>query len=303
MRFSVDPWDPSYGAPVDDAAPADSSATVNTAVERPPGEWSPVRGGHADRGEPVVFVDGVRRVEARVWIEDGSGAIGLAASWAAGAVRCDGRAEVVATEVRRGVFAASAGLEPVVTTAGTFAAAATASGSPEVLSLALQERLGRLEVELAEQVRREPPALLVVDGPLRGRQHLASAIGMIKAQHVRYLPEPLDAVLDALAPGERTPLFTIGTTWSRHSWYLRLPGSPTARTGLVRCECSADLAPPEAALLAERSAALLPRYASSRHRDPRAPQNLAPIAGLERRLRHLLGDALVVRRALQRSAA
>ena len=34
----------------------------------------------------------------------------------------------------------------------------------------------------------------------------------------------------------------------------------------------------------------LPRFASSPYKDPRAPQNLTPIAGLERKLRGMLGD-------------
>ena len=44
------------------------------------------------------------------------------------------------------------------------------------------------------------------------------------------------------------------------------------------------------------------RFAASAYKDPRAPQNLIPIAGLERRLRALLGDPRLLHRAL-RSAA
>ena len=41
------------------------------------------------------------------------------------------------------------------------------------------------------------------------------------------------------------------------------------------------------------------RFASDPMHDPRAPQNLIPIGGLEARLKHLLGDASVVRRAIE----
>jgi hypothetical protein len=51
--------------------------------------------------------------------------------------------------------------------------------------------------------------------------------------------------------------------------------------------------------LADLSAALLPRFASSAGRDPRAPQNLYPIGGLENALRHKMGDTLVIRRAIE----
>jgi hypothetical protein len=41
------------------------------------------------------------------------------------------------------------------------------------------------------------------------------------------------------------------------------------------------------------------RFASDATRDRRAPQNLLPIGGLEARLKHLLGDPAVVRRAIE----
>jgi hypothetical protein len=49
--------------------------------------------------------------------------------------------------------------------------------------------------------------------------------------------------------------------------------------------------------------ATLPRFASRPHREPRAPQNLYPIAGLEHRLRHLLGDSVLLERSLRLAAA
>ena len=100
-------------------------------------------------------------------------------------------------------------------------------------------------------------------------------------------------------------MFRLTSTggWSRYSWYLRLPcpaGAPWA--GIVRLECSAELAVGEAATLAGRTQVTLARYASAGYKDSRAPQNLYPIAGLERALRRRLGDAGVLYRAL-RSAA
>jgi len=46
----------------------------------------------------------------------------------------------------------------------------------------------------------------------------------------------------------------------------------------------------------------LQRYASAGYKDSRAPQNLYPIAGLERALRRRLGDPGVVYRALRAAA-
>jgi hypothetical protein len=102
-----------------------------------------------------------------------------------------------------------------------------------------------------------------------------------------------------LRPSQRTPVFHLGSVWGGWSWYLRLPGASGAPwSGIVRVECSPELTAEQAIELAEVSVATLPRFASSAYKDPRAPQNLVPIAGLERRLRGMLGDARVLHRAL-----
>jgi hypothetical protein len=145
--------------------------------------------------------------------------------------------------------------------------------------------------------------LLVVDGPLRGRTHLDRTVGYIKTHHASYLPAAQAAVVGALEPGQRTPVFMMGTSWRRHSWYLRLPGAPGVPwSGVVRLECSPDLPPAAVIRLADLTARLLPPLASAPHKDPRAPQNLVPIGGLERELRRRLGDQQLLYRAL-RSAA
>lgn len=310
MKVSVDAWDPSYGTSVDSDPLADPTASVNVGVERPAGDWAPITAAAGlEVPDEVVFVDGVRRVEARVWVEpdtvDGDVAAGLCASWAAGAVRCNGGpSRLAAAQVGRGLFTASRHAQDLVTRHGTFIGHVTAGASPEALSLALQERMTAAELDVATTARTHGDALLVVDGPLRGRQHLTGTVGLVKTHHVDYLPTEVRGVLRALGAGQRTPVFTIGTTWSRHSWYLRLPGpngGPMA--GIVRIEAPATLAPAEAARLADVTAAVLPRFASTPHKDPRAPQNLVPIAGLERELRRRLGDPQLLYRALRVAAA
>ncbi len=54
--------------------------------------------------------------------------------------------------------------------------------------------------------------------------------------------------------------------------------------------------------MANLSQATLPRYASVEYKDSRAPQNLYPIAGLERDLRRRLGDTRLLYRALRAAA-
>jgi hypothetical protein len=318
MEFSVDPWDPSYGQSADgesfggsaDDAGSDK-VTVKLDVELPADQWAPVEVMPLAGDPTVVFIDGVRRVDARVWLRDGDDRPypAIAASWAAGAVVVAGRqARVAAVEVGHGIVSAWADATEVVTAHGRFEAVKAKDGSPESLSSGLQQAMNRTEIAVATAAADAADAdLVIVDGPLRGRDHLTGAVGLVKTHHVAYLDGRAAEVLGALRVGERTPVFLIGGTgaggWVRYSWYVRLPGpgrSPLA--GVVRCEAPGRLKRDDVLDLADTTTALLPRFASEPHKDARAPQNLYPIAGLERQLRHRLGDARLMYRALVRAA-
>ena len=75
------------------------------------------------------------------------------------------------------------------------------------------------------------------------------------------------------------------TTWSRYSWYPRLPGGERHPwSGIVRCEASDEGKVGQFRTLADQTAAVLPVYASERHKEPQAPQNLYPIPPKELKL-------------------
>ena len=309
MKFSVDPWDPSYGASVESELDP-SEVAVNPDVEVPASAWAPIGALAAARVGTVLFVDGVRRIDARVWVEDDTGGVeaGVCASYAAGVVRAGTTAEIVATVVGRGLFSASRAIRPIPThyPEVTYEPYAAAASTPEGLWIAIQAQMGRREVEMAEVARRDAPAdaLVLLDGPVTNRAHIAAAVGVIKTHAKAYLQPDLHRFVGTLPAGARTPLFTIGGRGSRHSWYLRLPGGTDAPwSGIVRCECSADLAPADAIELAAKVVATVPRYASEPHKESRAPQNLYPVGGLERELRRRLGDPDLLYRALRVSSA
>lgn len=313
-RLFVDSWDPAYGGSFEGgdtgggpAAP--STAQVDPSVELAPDDWRPLTAPAGLRPPDVVLlVDGVRRIDAGLWTEepDGTSYPGLAASYAAGVVRCDlgrGVAELAGARVARGLFTASPSAGDVVIGQIRYELH-TVGGSGELSKLpaAVQGPLTALEVEVSGAARADGD-LLVVDGPLRNRRQLPRTIGYIKTQHSQYLPAVLAAVVTALRAGQRTPVFELGTAWGGYSWYVRLPGSNGAPwAGIVRVECSPDLTVAQAVELADLSLVTLPRFASTAYKDPRAPQNLIPIAGLERRLRALLGDARLLHRALTLAA-
>ena len=101
VTFTVDPWDPGYGLAfsedLDGGALEESSAELNPDLEIPAAQW------HAINPDPVpalpktvLFLDGVRRIDARVWVHGGGPqpGPGIAASFAAGLVSCDGAARI-----------------------------------------------------------------------------------------------------------------------------------------------------------------------------------------------------------------
>jgi hypothetical protein len=310
VRVDVDAWDPSYGTGFEaaDGPQGESSAQVATDVELPAKAWQPIEThGGVVPPDVVLLVDGVQRIDTRIWItdDDDETHLGLAASYAAGVVRCDlgrGAAELAATRIERGLFSACETAPTLVAGTARYPALRVGRGEPRDLQLGLQRHLRALEVAVSSAERVDGD-LLVVDGPLQERAHLPRALGYVKSHHKTYLPRELSPVVTSLRAGQRCPVFHLGTSWHRYAWYLRLPGpagSPWA--GIVRAECSADLDPAAAIQLAHLSTATLPRFASAAYKDPRAPQNLMPIAGLERRLRAMLGDARLLQRALSLAA-
>ena len=319
--FTVDPWDPGYAAALTVEALAELDATtaeLNLDIELPADRWRPLTPDPVTILPSVLLVaDGVRRIDARVWIDDPGGGMptpGIATSYASGLVRCDRHdgavAELAGVQVRRVLFSPSPHAPDIATPAGAYPARPAANGTPEQLSLALQQQLTELEVALAVDYRDraastlgDDPDLLLVDGPLRGRTHLPRTVGYIKTHQTAYLSGPQAGVVTALQAGERTPVFLMGTSWRRHSWYLRLPTRSTAPwAGIVRCEASADLPTQAVRTLADATALLLPPLAGVEYKDPRAPQNLVPIGGLEKLLRHRLGDTRLLYRALRAAA-
>ena len=312
--FSVDPWDPGYGMAFGDegegGALEESSAETDLNLELHAAGWRPLDPDPAATPPgTLLFLDGVRRIDARVWMHGTvpQPASGIAASFAAGLVCCDGAAHIAGVTVQRGLFTSNKDAADIVTRHAHYPARVADGGGIDQLSNALQARLTDAEVQLAITFRKDHPAdddLLIVDGPLRGRTHLPRVVGYIKTHHASYLPAEQAAVVAALRPGQRTPAFTMGTSWRRTSWYLQLPAAADVPwSGVVRLECSADLPRNQVTGLADMTARLLPRFASTPHKDPRAPQNLVPIGGLERELRRRLGDQQLLYRSLRAAAA
>jgi hypothetical protein len=258
----------------------------------------------------MAFVDGVRRIEHRVLVAEGQRTIfGLLGSFGVGAVHVDGVARVAREALGR-VLVTGGGLKPdpfVACVPGgsplRFDPRSEPENDPAVPVQGLQKAMRQSEAGLAERLSAEVDVVFL-DGPLSFLTPAArgSVVGFVKRQLRTYLEPAAHALLPRLETGERTPLFLIAGRDPRYSWYLRIARGrsiESALTGVVRLEAPAARGQDEAKSLADLSARELPRFASDAARDPRAPQNLYPIGGLEARLKHRLGDATVVRRAIE----
>lgn len=303
----IDPWAVEYGAETPGVStPAEEDADVDIATET--GDWRPIPVPTTGPSRPLLFVDGVRRIEARLVITAGErvlhGAIG---SYGVGAVRAeDGRAAFADHRIGRLIIFGS-GEHPGTTLALgrglVYEPVAAADDDPDAPVRALHASMRAAEEAFANSLS-AASALVIVDGPLNISQPgRGGAVGFIKRLHRMYVAPSQLAVVSTLPPGARSPIFLIRSAgrFGRYSWFLRL-GRPlrmeSAFTGIVRLEVAESIGLEGAVRLANEVTAVLPRFVPSRTRDPRAPQNLLPIGALEHHLRHHLGDARLIARRL-----
>lgn len=300
--LSVQVTDPTYGPMLD---PRETrAAAVRTDVEQV--AWAPCSPA-ATPAAALVFVDGIQQVEAWISVTPGDDphpVAGVAFAVGAGAVFCAGTtAEIRDLRIRRAVVTEGERcLHLPRVGAYAWDVRAGAGGEPRQLADRVATMRHEMERDVAERLT-APDRLVVLDGRLT---HLRDAggpvIGAVKSHHVMYLDGAEAGVVTALRVGQRTPLFAIGD--DRFSWYQRLPGVGEAGwAGILRGEVSRAFGVDTARRLADRAAQDLPRYAGRPHRDPRAPQNMQPIASLESRLRHRLGDRRLAFRAVRQAAA
>jgi hypothetical protein len=310
-RLFVEGWAPEYGAPFDpDEQLSPDEGSIDPSVERV--DWEPLEG--VDDGcDELAFVDGVRRVDARLLLDDPENgpAPGICGTFAVGATmwhRGQRRSEVSDVLVERWAVLGG-GREPVLPAVDlepAYRMTTTPSDDPSHLVKELHTRMRRAEGELASALAAS--RFVVADGPLNRPLAPLPVVGYIKSHRVTYLPVEQNAVIAELATGQRTPLFTIAADRPdvcRYSWYVRLAmfAGGHSWTGIVRCEASGRLARDDVRTIADRTAALLPLVGSEPYVDPRAPQNLVPIGALERELRHRMGDPGLVYRALRHAVS
>ena len=318
MRIALDPWGSDYAGQVSVPHEADGTETTVQALEEPiePGPWKAQRPQPSSLPAMTAVVDGVMRTDARAVVSQSeSRFLGLFCSLASGAVVVDRQVAIATIHVKRLFITGSgqSGPDTILVPAGTsaplsYASLSSAATTQDKLSEALMTEMRQTESVVAEQLS-GPDKLILADGNLTYIGGSSSVVGVIKSIHRMYLSSQRTKVLEQLQPGERTPLFRIQGGTKRESYdvfscYLRLTQPRRIEhtfAGLVRLEVKASLGPHKAVGLLDQASLKVFALASRAPKDPRAPQNLLPVGGLERQLRRRLGDPQLVRRGIEKA--
>lgn len=311
LDVRVGPWDVDYGpeAPLEGQdEPAAEEVAID--IEMKGADWRPIEPAPSPPPAQLVFVDGVRRLEARLVVRRGErifhGAFG---SYGVGAVAVSAGVARHAEAVvgRLAVVGAGESLpNPVSPMPGlTYQPLSTADAEADGPLRAIHNEMRGAEERLAHTLSDHEDTVVVADGPLTFEDPVRGAVvGYIKRLFKLYLPENRQHVLARLTTGTRTPLFGLRATrrFARYAWFIRLAPRQLADSelsGIVRLEVSDSIGVDAAKRLADATAFLLPKFAPPRSRDPRSPQNLLPIGALEAKLRRRLGDARLIRRHIE----
>lgn len=323
-QIRIDPWSSDYDSPinlVDDENV--SSETIDIAVES--SEWKPLAANSSVHiPEKIIFIDGRRRLDSRfLGRKDNEILYGVFATLAVGAVLVDRvarRAKCLESTVERAI-AIGGNLQPPVTHVPcplgtkktlTYNLCLTSTeNSPQATLASVQKAMLEAEAKLADRYNNSE-TLVVRDGPLLYGSYKSPGLtlGYVKTMGRKYLTGNTAKILWDLKLGDRTPIFLIGKPGnykSHWSWYLRsgeqsiVPKSLGYHDlyGIVRLDLYSEVPLEKAIEIANLSTVLIPQYASHPIRDPRAPQNLTPVRGLERELGRYMGDRQVIQRRLR----
>jgi uncharacterized protein len=306
----LDPWEVEYGPEFPlNVTDEQNAEEVVLDVEVPASEWKPIIPSSPDAFSTLFFVDGVRRIEARLLVSKNEqlchGAFGSAAVGAVRVTSAGARCETTLID-RIVAFGSGVMLPEPIRIAQALVYEPATWPEPEVDGplRAVQKRMRDVEEAVVRRLGENEEALVIADGPLSYEHPVnGSVLGYIKRVHNLYLPTKYLSVVSALPIGGRTPLFVlIHMKRGRYSWFQRIgakyPGDSNF-SGIVRMEVSTQVGVAAARRLADSAAQILPRFVPTRGRDPRAPQNLLPIGALESHLRRCLGDSRLARRRIQ----
>ena len=256
LLVRLDPWQVDYGAELqlDEGEDAGQDDGVALDVELPPEEWRPISPKGTTAPAQLIFVDGVRQIEARLIIRRQERVChGGFGSHAVGAVAVAARAASTAASRVGRLLVIGSGKSidsPITVTCGlTYLPVSTADTDPDGPLRAIQEHMRIEEERLGRELADTEGTLVVADGPLTFQEASRGAVlGYIKRIFKLYVPREHLDLLARLRAGERTPVFAIRSSrrFVRFSWFVQLAmpqvGTPNLRV-LRAWRCRRRLVP------------------------------------------------------------
>jgi hypothetical protein len=246
MYLRLDPWATEYNTAYHaESIPEDARGGVVTDVEQP-GPWEAIDPRPCDDPwRDLLFIDGSRRIEARVLLEDERNqlAFGALGTIGVGAVSCCAQGSRTAqvlqeTErlVIRRVCALSAGhsLAQFVVAAAvasqlgalSYQVEATEERDVDAVVRKLQNVMRDAEKSLASRlVDQYPQALIICDGPRPYLGSEANVIGYVKTIHEPRVGQQELELVRRLEQGQRSPLYLVKGNRPEQSyfeWFFRL---------------------------------------------------------------------------------
>jgi len=313
-RFSFDTW---KILEVDDQPIEESEEIGDPDVETK--DWKPVEGKGKEKIN-VVFVDGVRRTENLIYIEDEEGKLseGAFVSIGAGALFMNyGRTNPAQESyldfrIRRFLFVKK-GIELDGSLSFSFGDSRLeffVEKTEKEISPFVNEIMARMESDVAESVyKKVKPTLMLTDGTVHYSAKVKELpfVGYVKKHKRLYIPTERTWILRELGLGQRTPLVLIHSqptmegsgakSFDKLTWYVRI-SEHEGISGIARLEVPVGIGIKRAKELANLTAWLLPKFASTEFTESRAPHNLLPIKYLENALRRRLGSQTLIRRII-----
>jgi len=189
MRLKVDTWDPEYGSSFE-AIDLDPDDVTPTARQVEGETWEPIVTDAPPARLRIGFIDGVRRIDSRLFAEDTTGiAPALAGSWAVGVAWADRPPTIGPVRVGRELIVGGglshAGLRIRIGAAELDYRWTSVPGNTPIDPIqALQNTMRLAESSLANDLFPKVGVdLFVLDGPLTYFALVGPVVGMIKRQN------------------------------------------------------------------------------------------------------------------------
>ncbi len=326
MKLRLDPWEAEYNTA--HVAKEATSEQPNIEVDIEYKNWRAVTPPAKLKSkllfDRLLFVDGSRRIEARVLLEDKNKqvAFGALGSYGVGVVSCCAQglsqAQFLKWQIKR-ICTLSGGhkiddfelKQTIDKYLGKlqYEVVASAERDSEAVLRKLQfEMLAAERLLTSNLVDNYPNALIINDGPRPRIGFEPNVIGYLKTSHSIPIGPKKIQLIRQLEQGQRSPLYLVkgqDSTQNYFEWFLRLRDPNPwlySLAGMVRLQAVAGKEPQkrldDVCELANWLAIKLGDFSSKQHQDPRAPQQLLPIRALETELRRQMGNLQIIRRRI-----